>query len=213
MDSQSTVDIFCNKKLVNNIYKADNGMTMRSNGGTMKVTKKASVRGYHKDVWFNSKAITNILSLKNLQQQYRVTYDSVDQEFVVHRENHNKSNMKFKMHESGLHFYDPNDASEGKQGQEGEDKSELGDAKLPGVGMKTRPHTNKKSGWTTPMLELTKPQSKSQECAGAWTIVDRSKHSRSRQKPGHGTATVKSTLDMVAMRPITPKKQGRVGVG
>ena len=29
--------------------------------------------------------------------------------FVVHREHQNKPNMEFKMHESGLHYYDPSD--------------------------------------------------------------------------------------------------------
>jgi hypothetical protein len=32
---------------------------------------------------------------------------SDEQMFVVHRESANKPNMKFLMHESGLHYYDP----------------------------------------------------------------------------------------------------------
>ena len=36
-------------------------------------------------------------------------YDSNNQMFVVHRENQNNSNMEFKMHESGLHYFVPND--------------------------------------------------------------------------------------------------------
>jgi len=42
-----------------------------------------------------------------LIEQYRVTYDSDDLMFVVHRESENKPNMEFRMHESGLHYYDP----------------------------------------------------------------------------------------------------------
>jgi hypothetical protein len=33
----------------------------------------------------------------------------MDQIFVVHREQQNKPNMEFKMHESGLHYFDPRD--------------------------------------------------------------------------------------------------------
>jgi hypothetical protein len=56
------------------------------------------------------KAITNIIALSNLIQQYRVTYDSNDKTFVVHRESENKPNMDFRMHESGLHYYDPRES-------------------------------------------------------------------------------------------------------
>jgi hypothetical protein len=61
-------------------------MRLKSNGGTMEVKKQAIMPGYHAHVWYNKKAITNILSLSNMIKQYRVTYDSNDQMFVVHRE-------------------------------------------------------------------------------------------------------------------------------
>jgi hypothetical protein len=53
------------------------------------------------------------------------TYDSDDLMFVVHRESESKPNMEFRMHESGLHYYDPrkeahltfvNTVSENKEG-------------------------------------------------------------------------------------------------
>ena len=44
--------------------------------------------------------------LRNLINQYCVTYDSDDLMFVVHREP-SKANMEFRMHESALHYYDP----------------------------------------------------------------------------------------------------------
>jgi hypothetical protein len=81
-------------------------MRLKSNGGTMTVTHKAKMAGYHTHVWYITKAITNILALSNVIKQYRVTYDSNVQMFVVHREPE-KPNMEFRMHESGLHYYDP----------------------------------------------------------------------------------------------------------
>jgi hypothetical protein len=56
---------------------------------------------------FSTRAITNIIALRNFIDQYRVTYDSDDLMFVVHRESESKPNMEFKMHKSGLHYYDP----------------------------------------------------------------------------------------------------------
>jgi hypothetical protein len=56
------------------------------------------------------RAITNILSLSNVIKQYRVTYDSNDQMFVVHREPEGKPDMEFWMHESGLHYFGPRDS-------------------------------------------------------------------------------------------------------
>jgi hypothetical protein len=82
-------------------------MGLKSNGGTMVVTQKAMMKGYNKTVWFITLAITNIIALRNLIDQYSVTYVSDDLMFVVHRESDSKPNIEFGMHESGLHYYDP----------------------------------------------------------------------------------------------------------
>jgi hypothetical protein len=81
-------------------------MRLKSNGGTMVVTRKSTMLGYNNTVWFNIRAITNIIALCNLIDQYRVTYDSDDLMFVVHLESESKPNMEFRMHESGLHYYE-----------------------------------------------------------------------------------------------------------
>jgi Reverse transcriptase (RNA-dependent DNA polymerase) len=107
LDSQSTMDLICNPALVKKIFRSGTQMQLKSNGGSMTVTHKAKMAGYHSDVWYNKKAITNILALSNVIKQYRVTYDSDDRMFVVHRKAAGKPNMEFRMHESGLHFYDP----------------------------------------------------------------------------------------------------------
>jgi hypothetical protein len=109
LDSQSTMDLFCNPSLVTSIKKSKSSMKLQSNGGTMIVRHKAKITSYDHEVWFDENAITNIIALSNLIKQYRVTYDSNDKMFVVHREAVNKPNMHFKMHSSGLHYYDPQD--------------------------------------------------------------------------------------------------------
>ena len=50
-----------------------------------------------------------MVALKNLIKKYRVKCDSIDQIFVVHREDQEKPNMELKMHESVFHCYNPND--------------------------------------------------------------------------------------------------------
>jgi hypothetical protein len=104
LDSQSTIDLFCNAALVRKTCKSTTSMRLKSNGGTMLVTRKATMPGYNKDVWFSTRAITNIIPLRNLIQQYRVAYDSDDMMFVVHREYQGKPNMEFCMHKCVLHY-------------------------------------------------------------------------------------------------------------
>jgi hypothetical protein len=106
LDSQSTMDLFCNRALVDKTYKSRDSMQLKTNAGTMLVSQKATIPGYNKKVWFSTRAITNIVALSNLIQQYRITYYSNDLTFVVHCEP-DKSNMEFRMHKSGLHYYDP----------------------------------------------------------------------------------------------------------
>ena len=59
LDSQSTMDLFCNQALVTEIYKSSSSMRLKSNGGTMVVTHKEKMAGYHKNIWFSKRAITN----------------------------------------------------------------------------------------------------------------------------------------------------------
>jgi hypothetical protein len=100
LDSQSTVDLFCNPNLVDETFKSDKKMM---------VSHKATVKGCKNDVWCSNEAMTNVIALSNLIKQCRVTCNSKDQMCVVHREEENKPNMEFKMHESGLHCFDPRD--------------------------------------------------------------------------------------------------------
>ncbi len=66
LDNQSTFDLCCNKTFASKIIKADNTLSMTSNGGGLKITEKCKIPGYKYLVWYSKKAITNIICLKNL---------------------------------------------------------------------------------------------------------------------------------------------------
>jgi hypothetical protein len=50
LDSQSTMDLFFNAALVSKTCKSTTSMRLKSNGGTMVVTRKVTMPGYNKDV-------------------------------------------------------------------------------------------------------------------------------------------------------------------
>ena len=76
--SQSTMDLFCNPKLIGKIYKAKKKMHLRSNGGKMLITHKTQVSSNKPHIWFHQEAITNLIDIKDLINQYHSTYNSLD---------------------------------------------------------------------------------------------------------------------------------------
>jgi hypothetical protein len=97
LDSQSTMDLICDPVLVvESNFKSKHSMRLKSNGGTMDVKKQAIMPGYNTHIWYSKKAITNIFSLSNMIKQYRVTYDSNDQMFVVHRDPEGSQTWNFR---------------------------------------------------------------------------------------------------------------------
>jgi hypothetical protein len=108
LDNQPTFDLCCNKMSASKIFKAKNALSMMSNGGSLKITKKCKIPGYKYLVWFSKKAITNIICLKNLIKCYQVTYDSkLDTTFVVRRSAFGLPGLLFEMHPCGLHVCYP----------------------------------------------------------------------------------------------------------
>ena len=85
LENQSKCNIFCNKKLVTRVWTNPDSMTVLGNGGSITTNHKAHVHNYG-DIWFDKRAITNILSLKNVQKRYRVNYDSTfNRALIVHK--------------------------------------------------------------------------------------------------------------------------------
>ena len=65
LDSQSTVDMFCNPKMLGNIWEAKRHLVLHCNAGTVLVTMKGDLKGYG-TVWYHPTGIANILSLNNV---------------------------------------------------------------------------------------------------------------------------------------------------
>ena len=75
LDSQSTMDVFCNTEMLTNIHDMKRHLVLHCNAGTTSVTKKVDLKGYW-TVWYHPNDIVNILSLINVKKKYRVTFDS-----------------------------------------------------------------------------------------------------------------------------------------
>jgi hypothetical protein len=70
LDSQSTVDVFCNAKMLTNVQEAKRHLTLHCNSGTVQVTMKGDLHGYG-SVRYHPNGIANILSLNNVQKNAR----------------------------------------------------------------------------------------------------------------------------------------------
>jgi hypothetical protein len=85
-------------------------LILKSNCGELIPHHIANVADYDEPVWFSKKAITNIFTLKNMKKQYRVTHNSLEEIFLVHRKAAGLPNLLFKEHVNGLHFFNPRQA-------------------------------------------------------------------------------------------------------
>ena len=105
LDSGSSTDLFCNAQYVNNIQQTSKVCKIDTNGGGISTNIEADVHEY-RSVWFESKAMTNIMGLGNVVEKYRVTYDSdIEDAFHVHIAP-NKV-IKFEKNNSKLYVYKP----------------------------------------------------------------------------------------------------------
>ena len=104
LDSQSTVSIFSNRRLLRNIRKANGWMHIHCNAGITRTNLVGDLCGYG-TVWYHPDGIANILSLAEVRKRFHVTYDSSQQnEFVVHKPD--GTTKRFVQSHRGLFYLD-----------------------------------------------------------------------------------------------------------
>jgi len=85
LESQLTVDVFSNKKLLTNIRDLKQTLTLYCNAGRVIVTQKGELKGYGM-VWYYPEGKANILSLGKVEKKHKVMYNSsMKTGFVVHK--------------------------------------------------------------------------------------------------------------------------------
>jgi len=110
LDTQSNVDIFCNKHLLKDVRRIEGpGLHLRSNGGTMIANMIGDIPGYG-TVWFHPRSLANILSFSNIRKRFNVHMNTGPNDpnpsIVVFKPNGKK--VTFSEHSMGLYVHNTN---------------------------------------------------------------------------------------------------------
>jgi hypothetical protein len=104
LDNQSTVDVFYNEKLLQNIRQADSHMDIHCNAGVTSTNLIGNLKGYG-PLWYHPNGIANILFLARMKDRHRVTFDSENgNRFVIHKKD--GSMRDFQQSKKGLYYID-----------------------------------------------------------------------------------------------------------
>jgi hypothetical protein len=107
LGDQSTVDVFCNKNLLQNIHEGKMICRISCNAGTAETNLIDDLPGHPSPVWFQPKGIANALSLHRVSHQHcRVEYDSSETGACFHVTKQDGTALDFQPSVSGLHCYD-----------------------------------------------------------------------------------------------------------
>lgn len=82
LDNQSTVDVFANGDMLEDIHQVDDQMVIASNGGSNVTSEMGVLPGYG-PVWYDPIGIANIVSLSRVREKYHVSFNSDQNIFVV----------------------------------------------------------------------------------------------------------------------------------
>ena len=83
LDNQSTVSIFHNANIVNNIRNTNMPFELDGIGGSLFVSKVADA-GSFGQIYFHHKAKANILSFSEVLEKYKIEWDGDEKAFIVH---------------------------------------------------------------------------------------------------------------------------------
>ena len=75
LDSGSSISIFSNGSMLEDIHTVKKGIIMATNAGDMVVDKQGILPGFG-PVWYEPRGIANIFGLKDLAKKHRIRYDS-----------------------------------------------------------------------------------------------------------------------------------------
>jgi hypothetical protein len=86
LDNQSTVNIFYNKDLLEDVKTTRCCMHIRCNAGWSMMNMIGRLPGFPGEVWYNPNGIANILSMADTEKYFCVRYDSAKEKaFVVEK--------------------------------------------------------------------------------------------------------------------------------
>jgi len=109
LDTQSNIDIFCNRGLLKNVRKVPDGnhLVLRSNGGSLETDMIGDVRGYG-TVWYHPDSLANILSFANVRKKFNVHMDTgpKDPAPSISVTKTNGDVMRFDERDLGLYVHD-----------------------------------------------------------------------------------------------------------
>jgi hypothetical protein len=89
---------------VENVWSVEKPLEIATNAGILKTNQKAFVKGF-REVWFDSKAMTNIFNFAEMEDKHQFTYDSTNESaFLVELED---MIVKFEPSSDGLCYFDP----------------------------------------------------------------------------------------------------------
>ena len=74
LDNQSTCNLFCNRKLLRNVRKAERSLIVSSTAGTSRTDLVGDLPGFPCPVWLYEGGLANILSLAHVEDHFEVSY-------------------------------------------------------------------------------------------------------------------------------------------
>jgi len=106
LDSASSIDMFINPDLLNDIQTSTEPITILSNAGRVTINKFGYMPGYPEKVWYHPTGAANVLSLRNVSMHFRVTMNTDSDNCIYVRAKHSSKHLRFVASPNGLYYHD-----------------------------------------------------------------------------------------------------------